>query len=254
MNPLHAHNPRPRPAAIGACLLLVAGIALFAARPAEARVFLRWGAAARSTRAIEESGGRAAYTAIVMINGGSGTLTVFSFDRPLAETVAALSAVFAQRLQYGGGNMATGTIEQDGRSLHLTLLELGRGKQTILFKLEQSAREAKTSRSRDGIESPAGMPAFPSGRVLFTAADESGGFRMAVSGAAAQGEAVQSYFAQELQSKGWVPALPAAASDAMRTYLRGPELCIVQTQDDSATGQTHITVLQKKQRTVSNTP
>ena len=243
-----------RPAATVICRALLAGFALIAARPAEARVFLRWGTVARSTRAIEASGGRAAYTADVEVNGGRGTLTVFSFDRPLAEAVASLSAVFAQRLQFGGGNMASGTIEKDGRCLHLTLIELERGGQTILFKLEQTAEEAGTSRRRGEVAPLAGMPSYPAGQILFTAADERGGFRMAISGASAGSAAVQDYFEQEFRTQGWTPAFAAGAAGAMRLYRKGPELCIVQTQAGSAPGEVRITVLQKKQRTDSNSP
>lgn len=238
----------PARAAALACL------GLLAASTADARVFLRWSAAARSTRALEESGGRAAYTSNVSVNGGRGTLTVFLFDRPLTETVAALSGAFSQKLRFDGGSMASGTIRQGGTTLHLFLIEPERNGETVVFKLEQADSEAEAARSREGIEPLKGLPEYPAARVLFTASDETGSFRMAVSGAAGESDAVQAYYAQEFTSAGWAAVLPPKAAGAMQMYRRGADLCIVQSRPGAAPGEVRITVLHKKQRTVSNSP
>lgn len=232
------------------CLGLMAAILCGCAIVSYGRVFFRWGSAAQSTRAMEVSGGKIAYKTGVILNGGAGQLTVLSFDQSIGEVVRELGQIFnTGNITYSGGEMAFASINFNGRVIRLVIVRLDDYMQTIVFKLEQSAREFKLS-----SESPAGhltknMPAYPESEPVFYGMDENTRMSMALSRTRSAPAAVYDFFESRLTASGWISAVPTARKriNGVAIYMRENEIGCVCVDPSNVSGESRIMLLYKRQ-------
>lgn len=234
----------------------------------DARVFLRWGSRAQSTMAIEASGGKMAYETSVVVNGGKGQLTVFSFDRAISEVIRQLSKIFnTDNFNYCRKTMGYALIDSGDTVLRLIVISLDDYRQTLVFKIEQSASEFKASIKPPDRHLMKTIPGYPGSEPVFFAKDENTRMSMAISKTQSAPAGVCDFFESRLISSGWRPALVAGSalhhnktasgtgmegiSDALRgsgmaIYLKGMEICCVLVDSSEVTGENRITILHKQ--------
>ena len=239
------------------------------------RVFLRWGSSVRSAGAIEASGGRIAYETAVIVNGGKGHLTVYSFDKPVTRVVRELRRIFnTDRISYSGGSTTTTLIHSNDRVIRLIMVPLEDYLQTIVFHLEQSARDFNLSSVSPSRHLMKNIPAFPGSKPVFFAKDEATHMSMALSNALSTPEGVYNFFESSLTASGWTPA-PSRVEEPARSwlptmtpvrdgsnrhaghaprmgglsfYLRGNEICCLFVHASDIPGESRTLLLYKEQR------
>ena len=218
----------------------------------EARVFFRWGAVGASNRAIEAAGGKIAYAADITLNGGDAELTLFSFQKPLAEVVQELRRAFGDGdFAYQGGTLAQAAVKAEGRVLRLAALRLDSYGQTLVFKVDQSQREFDASQTPAQRPESEGIPSYPGSTPVFYAADKNAQMSLSVETAAGVTESIRPALSAQLAASGWTPAIPARKpkpASGMDVFLKNGEVCCLLVSPSSKPGEARITLLHKKNR------
>jgi len=227
-------------------------LALSATPSLHARVYLRWGAAARSRAAIEHAGGKVAYDAAVTVNGGDGHLTVFSFGFPIGQTLQFLKRAFPSgRFEHKGGNMATGHVQAHGHVLKLILVQPSGVGQTVVMNFEQTEREHKATQRAPAMHRMKNISPFPGSQPTFYAHNEDTDVALETSTTPSDAREVQEFYHGELTRTGWHPALGPNAplphgQDGMTTYVKGGRLCVVHVMRAANANESRIMVLHKR--------
>ena len=218
---------------------------------ADARVFWRSGGRGENSGASEALGARI-YETMVQINGGRGTLSVFSTDSGLAATLQRAAHLHGQSppaLVYRGDGMGIVVTAAAGRQVRLLVISPGEGNRCIVFRLEQTESDAAQSARTPEKHVLTDLPVYPGSIPLSFLRDEHQRTAIETSWASASDSAaILSYFGSALKRDGWQPAQPdpAPATLATRLYGRGNDLCCVSVQPGERPGEFRITVLQKR--------
>lgn len=221
-------------------------------RVLHARVYLRWGAAARSRSAIESAGGKAAYEAPVNVNGGEGRLTVFSFELPIEETLKRLRGAFpGSAFAFKGGSMATGEVRAHGHYLKLILMQLSDVGQTVVLNFDQTERAHRATQEAPVRHRMEAVAPFPGSQATFYAHNEDTNVALETSTTRASADEVQAFYREELIGAGWQSTLGKPlplpqGHQAMQTYLKDGKLCLIHVMRSPAFGESRITVLHKR--------
>jgi len=231
------------------CALLVCSVA-----GSSARVFLRWGAASQSTRALQGLGGKIAYEATVIINGGKGDLAVFNFDRAPSDLMTELRKTFGvKQFGFAQGNTAITTFGAGNRMVRLIALRLGGADRTLVFKIEQSRTEFRLSNARPSTHLLSRLPAYPGSEPEFFVKDENTASSLAISTGDGSPEDVREFYSTRLTAAGWTSALAPKGrtpglleNQSMAVYLKDRHICCVMVSPDRA-GTSRITLLHKTQ-------
>lgn len=209
-----------------------------------------------------------AYETSVVVNSGKGQLTVFSFDRAISEVIRQLSKIFnTDNFNYCRKTMGYALIDSGDSVLRLIVISLDDYRQTLVFKLEQSASEFKASIRPPDRHLMKTIPAYPGSEPVFFAEDENTRMSMAVSKTQSAPAGVRDFFESRLTSSGWTPALVAPSAlhhnkivsgtatrgitdalcdSGMGVYLKGMEICCVLVDSSEGTGENRITILHKQ--------
>ena len=227
---------------------------LLAFSSAHGRVFLRWGAAAQSDRAIESIGGNVAYRAPVKINGADARLVLFSLKKPITQVFRELRRTFKLSAQdFRGGTLGFATSEADGLILRLIVLRLTAEDQTLIFKLEQTQHEFDASQRAPYDIDIEGVPSYPDMRPQFTASDEQTHAQVAVATSAATPDEIYTFYDSELRASGWFTALPErmpVQNAGLGVYIKERKVCCVLAESTPDSGGTRITILHKERGTI----
>ncbi|MDI6774937.1 MAG: hypothetical protein QME60_06035 [Verrucomicrobiota bacterium] len=247
----HAKSRTRRSSLLG--VFIIALILVAVAAPG--RVFRRWSSATQSTRALEAVGGAIAYEAPVVVNEGKGALVILGFESPAEDVARTLARVFKlDSLVFAGGAMGFATASSDGVTLRLLLLQLPGQSMTLVFKIEQTAEEARRSAAPPARHLLDALPAYaPSEPALFLR-DEGTGFSLASARTRSSPAAVLEFYRNRLPRLGWTPALAPRTADgttptrsSLLVFHRGPNLCCVYAEAAAESGETRITLLHKQQ-------
>jgi hypothetical protein len=228
-------------------MLLLAACGCLVSACAWGRVFWRWGTASESSRALAGMGGRRAYSADVVLNGGEGRLEVFRFDDPAPRLVQALRQSFAPEDESTEGGMITMRLSRDGRVLRLLVVHLFEAGTTLVFTIDQAPEQAALSRHAPAANPLPSVPAFPGATPHFFARDGNTDTALLVSTTAAPVATVRDFYAANLSLHGWAPALGTSGASDAGVYLRNNALCCLLVAQAPGTGDTRITVLHKTQ-------
>jgi len=195
---------------------------------------------------MQTLGGKLVYDAAMTVNGGEGQVTVFGFDKAIGETVAELATTFGIKdFKFGGGTMAMLTVESDERVIKLIATDLSGDNRTLVFKLEQSASDAKASGAKPVEHLMKAVPSYPGSAPLFYAKNNETGMSVEMSSAPAGETSVREFYDSSLTGAGWESALPGLGS-GLTVFRKGTEICyVLVTTDDDAPGGSRITVLHK---------
>ena len=242
--------------------LLLATLILTVSGAGYSRVFLRRGALANSTRTMESLGGRIAYEAPVKINGGSGQLSIFSYDEPLTTVSKKLARAFASAdIAAESGTMSLATVARGNRVLRLLLLQMDSPGRTLVFAVNQSKLEFAASADPPSHHPIRQVRSFPGSKPVFFAANEETGMSLSISLVDADPRGVGIALESGLLSDGWQPALqpseqdstapappPIALDDSpMRVYLMRDQLCCTLIEPAEHAGTSRIILLHKRQ-------
>ena len=231
------------------CTILICSVAI-----CSARVFLRWGAASQSTRALQALGGKIAYEAAVTINGGKGQLAVLNFNRPPSALVPEIRRTFGvKQFGFAQGNTAVAVARSENTVVRLIALRLGGPDRMLVFKIEQSAADFSSSNTRPDAHLLTALPGYPGSVPEFFVKDNNTDSSLAVSTARNAPETVRDFFRTRLTGSGWTAALAPTdkAHELLRDqsvaiYLKGHRLCCVMVSPGRA-GTSRITLLHKTQ-------
>ncbi len=216
----------------------------------EARVFWRWNATEESDNTMESLGGKIAYSAPIKLNGGNGTITVYSFKDDIASVTKTLRRTFnTDGLQAENGSMATATITDNGMVLTLIAISMQNYGPTTLFKFAQTSAEA--ARSKNPPQNPIKeVPQFPNAETTFYAKDGKTETALAVASAKTTVQNVLNFYKSELPAKGWAAPLSSSnnlhPTGKMLFYQKNNQLCCIYASTKPNTQQTSITVLHKE--------
>jgi len=209
-------------------------------------------------KTMESLGGAVAYEAAVVVNGGSGQLTVFGFDQSLREVVRGLSKAFAiPGFTYSGGSMGYGSVTADGKALGFVAIRIEEQRKTVVFQIEQSEEDRRQSSVPPAASMLRAVPSYPESTPVFFASDGNSGMSLEVSRVRADEEAVRRFFAGALPGAGWTyafgptpdandPALAAAGGPSLKVYLKKHQVCCVLVDASDVADETRITVLHKR--------
>jgi hypothetical protein len=232
---------------LAAAALLIFSVALVS----QGRVFLRWRGADRTNDALEALGGALAYQAPIVVNNGTGVLSVYAFDQSVRRLGAGLNRTFhTDAFKAAHGTLAVAALKVEGRAVRLVLMRAPQKQQTLVIKIEQSPSEARASAQAPREQGLPGIPAYPGSVPVFFAKNEDTQMGLAVSTATCLPADVDAFFQARLPGLRWTPALPrqrrATRDRVMRLYHKGPDLCCVFAESIGATGGTRITLLHKR--------
>lgn len=232
-------------------LLVTLMVIMVTALVSQGRVFFRWGSAAQSLHTLEALGGTLAYEAPVTINGGKGQLTVFAFEKPIADVVGELARAFAVTgYHYAGGTMGYGSVSANGQTRTLVAIQMGDPLRTIVFHTEQSDADRRRSASPPTGPLLTDIPEFPGSTPVFSASDENAGMSMAISRTQTGEAEVRQTLDMALAGEGWRSAFPSAGATApaprLRVYLKQQQVCCVLVDASERQGETRITILHKQ--------
>jgi hypothetical protein len=223
-------------------------LASLSALPAagHAKVYSLWGSASDSARTIERLGGKLAYKAPVVVNGGKGELAAFSFTAPIADVVDKLRQGFGNRdaVRYSGGTMAEAVIKDEGHAIRLIVLSMEDRAGTFVFRFDQPAGEAAASEAKPRTHLMAEAPAYPGSEPVFYVKDESTRMTLAISKGRADAEDVHRFYRAHLSGTGWTALKPGSGS--MRVYLKQNEVFCVLVESSDAPGDFRATLLHKE--------
>jgi len=218
-----------------------------AAMACHGRVFERSSTISDSTTALLTSGGTLAYETSISVNGGKGELAVVGFRKSIGQLVKEFGRIFNTKdIAYTGGSMGYVNATANGTVLRMTLLKLGNNVQTLVFKIQQSEADF-----RAGLQKPNGhmlkdMPVFPGSDPVFYARDDKSNAGLSIAETSADPAAVRGYFASQLSSSGWTPALPGGPSLLVFNNKKN-EICCVFVEPAQTNGKNLITLLHKQQ-------
>lgn len=246
---MHAHPllPSIRRFMVGSILALAVMV------PAShGRVFWRSPAHTDGRRALDALGGRIAYEAPVIINGGRGHLSVFAFTEPLADVVRRLSQTpGGGAITYSGGTLAVGERANGKRIVRMVAFSLDPPGETLVCALDQSVEERERSRQPPGEEGLPGVPGFPGARTVFTAVNEESRMRLTHASTEAPVSAVRDFYHTALAAAGWSAFGPGSGTatvngSGMGVYLKDHEILCVLANRPHPAGPTDITLLHKR--------
>jgi hypothetical protein len=234
-------------------IVVVTALLLAGAVVCHGRVFMRWTSASRSTEAIETLGCKIVYEAAITVNGGEGQITVFGFDKAIGETVVELAKTFGiAKYKFSGGTMAMLSAESDDRVIKLIAVDIGGDNRTLLFKIEQSASDAKLSGAGPTEHLMKAVPFYPDSAPLFYAKNNDTGMSLEISSARVAETSVREFYDSSLSGAGWTSAMPGMNS-GLAVFHKGSEICcVLVAADDDAPGSSKITVLHKPLTRISD--
>ncbi len=214
-----------------------------------AKVFWRWNTTAESDNTIESIGGKVAYSAPVELNGGNGTLTVYSFAENINTVTKTLCRTFnTDKLKVKNSSMAMATITDNGTVLNLIAISMQPGGPTTLFKFEQTSKEAASSKTppQNPIKE---IKQFPGSQTTFYAKDKETKAALAVTTAKTTVQAALDFYSSELPADGWSAPLSSAnnhnPTGKLLLYQKNNQLCCIFAKKKANTKQTNITILYK---------
>ena len=123
------------------------------------------------------------------------------------------------------------TVEKEDYTAKLIALETSPMTQCVIFKIEQSRENHRTSREKPALPKSWSLPAFPGSTLEFSARDDDRKSAIAVYTAKNTAEAAQSFFEKTLVSDGWACLHPSSASSSLRMYSKRENICCVSTTD-----------------------
>lgn len=209
-----------------------------------ARVSWRWGAGTQSSKALSTAGGKSAYAADISLNGADAELTVFSFASEPTELISLLTRLFkGASFQYRGGRMAYAFLNEGDTVLRLIVLQVSEKAETLVIKIEQSAKEYEASKEPPKKHLIEEVPEFPGSKPVFYARNKDTDFQIASSTALTAPSDVQAFYADALSAQGWNS--PLEDSSSLQFYIRGSAVCMIMASKQERSGRSSITLLHK---------
>ncbi len=218
--------------------------------PADARVFLRWGTRAQSTRALEQAGGTSCYASSVSINGTPGDVAVLQFPTSLGDTLPALQRLFGEGdFAFKGNSLATAVLLDPNDALRIFALSLGDTSRTLVITVHQSRADFDRMGKQGTSQQIGQLPAYPGSLPRFHALNHDTGLQFASADSSDGPAAVNAFYRDALRGDGWQPVAsdPTGANTSLPIYLKANELCcIFVTPLDPKTGRHTISMLHKQ--------
>lgn len=223
-----------------ACLaLLMTGIFC------DARVFHRWGSASNSDHALESAGGKSIYATTLSLNGGKGSLTVFSFDISIRQAISKISSLFKDvSMKFEGGTMAFGLAHTGKIYLRFLVLQLDAGSNALVFKMEQSEEEYEKSKKPPEKHLLEQAPEYPGSKPVFFARNDDTGLGIGVAETPADAGEIRRFYGARLAAAGWEKAIRGITDTDI--YLKEQSVCYVMVTPASSNNVNRITLLHKR--------
>jgi len=216
-------TPGIRPAL---ALAAVAAV-LMAAVTSEARVFLRWPAAANLARWVAGRGGDLAYQTDLVVNGQTAHISVFGL--PAANRA-------------WGNSIKTVSYEADNVFTSLTGLTLSGTPLLLQYQRRQTAKPANRT--------PDVLPRFPQSTPAFHAFDKNTDMDISISRSQASPAHVREFYQTTMPAQGWHMPLTSRTAPAagMMVFIREQEVACIGIEQRQHPPETRITLLHKKMK------
>jgi len=220
------------------CTLLLAGAT------AQARVFWRWGTSDRGRAVLEAAGGKLAYEADVMLNGGDGRLSVYGFEHSFAQVKTALARAFDEdAFRRRHGSMVLARIPGDRGASTLLLIRTPTGAAAFAFEPVADAKQRRP-------EHVAGIPPYPGAEPVFSAEDKHASFAFGLAHTAAAPGDVSVFYMRRLRAEGWLPVPvatgPVGERPGMLMFRKQRAVCTVYAARPERRQPTRIAVMHKR--------
>jgi hypothetical protein len=231
--------------------ILLATLSLSCIPSLQARVFFRWPGSSDIKGTITSLGGKLAYESEVTVNGGKGTLRVFSIEGGIDAVAAKLRQAFdIDKLDPAGTGMATANVDTKNGVLRVIAIDPGEAARTVVLTLEQSKEDSAASRTPPSVSTVKDLPVRPDAESVFFAEDPRSGLLVSLSEAPGDPAAIHASLAGDLEKEGWKPALPVTARGAagpnLQVFLKDTRICCVFVTAEPGSGRSRITILHKR--------
>ena len=215
------------------------------------KVFWRWDSRTDSSGALEDIGGKIAYSSKINLNGVKGDLAVFYFKRPISDVIAELRRIFnSGKFSFKGGTMQTASIVSGDSLLRFVFVQGGDENSAVVFKIQQDKNEYAESGKLSNRSVMKSLPSFPGSTPVFFGEDENSKMSMAVSETTADSSGVFDYYNTALTGSGWTPFNTGSRNNRkadINVFIRGPEIACVFVEASGEKNVSRITLLYKKQ-------
>ena len=226
-------------------LMLAALFSLGVSTLCYGRVFSRWRSSRHAAEALDAQGGKSVYETGFTHQGHRGMLGTFMFDGAVSDALRQIAKAFPGAKTVFR-NEQLGQMSWTDNEVTLSWLAIGTessGK-TVVFQTERASAEQESAVP----EMPAGIPAYPNGRNLFTARMDADGTALATASTIDAPAAVDRFYESHLSGHGWMRAFPPSTGESrMGVYLHRNNMCIVLAGRDFGDNETRIAVLHKPQ-------
>jgi hypothetical protein len=213
-----------------------------------ARVFTLTPGRSNISGSLQKLGAKSAYSANIEINGGSGKLTVTSFNDLTGTTASSIRQLLELPPASASGAPVTDVYIISGKSetTRLILIHLPQKQQLLAITITQSNSEYRKSKKQPQ-HNISDIPAYPGSTPNFTAADKKAKLKICVSSTTVPPEAVSAFYTTTLKSAGWRTFLSDKRGSIPQTitFQHGSSICFIMPLI-SQSGKTTICIVHKR--------
>ena len=193
-----------------------------------------------------------AYSGSMSINGGRATVSVLSYDAPLANVLKGLESDYANRqgaLFMAGRMTGLAVVQKNNRIYRFLAITPTHPDHTLLFKIEQSLGDYERSKRPPTRSLLTELPTPPGATPDFHMKDNKTAMAIEMSTSAMYPADIHRHISQSMSTHGWTPLTPLErmqSTPGLMIYLRGKELAMVSASINPHTRQSTITMLHKR--------
>jgi hypothetical protein len=197
-----------------------------------------------TSRVLQDIGGSSVYSTPVHVNGASGTLTAYAFDKLSSlEVGRELKQRLAVAKDATVSDATMITAQEEGRvQKFLVIPSTHGGSASIVLMFEQSLQEMKKRGSKEALEWPEGLSMLP-GTPRFTASCAATRTTFVTAETATEPTATLSSVESALTGTGW-SVLPLS-TPTFKLFVRDSKTCVAFAIRSAGATQTTLSVMQR---------
>ncbi len=197
-----------------------------------------------TSRVLQDLGGSSVYSTPVQVNGASGTLTAYAFDKLSSLEVGhELKQRLAVAKDAGVSDATMITAQEEGRvQKFLVIPSTHGGSASVVLMFEQSLQETKKRGFKEVLEWPEGLSMLP-GTPRFTASCAATRTTFVTAETVNEPTAALSAAESALKGAGW--SVIPLSTPTFKLFVRGSKTCIAFAMRSSSATQTTLSVMQR---------
>ena len=216
----------------------------------QARVFQRLGWGTSGSLFNVEAFGKKLYQTVMNVNGARADVTVAMCDGGMDGVRQSLAASAGKPMRFSSGpGIGVGEITGAGRTVRLiALAPAGSTSPGLIVAVEQADGERHAAHSTQLQHGIPEVPLFPGSRVSSFMRNEDTRVAWEVALSPVLPEGIMAFYRSTLKQAGWEQPFSVGASESggMLLFMKGRDVCCIQTQRTDSDSETRVTLLHKR--------